>query len=208
MTIAWDSQSVIAFLIEIEAPAKPWGTKAGGTNAKLTQALGQLREWKAWFKEPENVLQFTKLYGIDQRTMETRQFEQRYGLVYGRRTEIEANRKLAKERSLLAHADEVLMTYDRLEPDPRMARYPTVKPRRSTQDTDFGAIHVPPTLRLGPYFADQFAQFSGMRDAIQNNPLISQERKAFLLKRLDYWNQWSRTAPVIDGRHVETFYDE
>ncbi|MET0795404.1 MAG: Shedu anti-phage system protein SduA domain-containing protein [Polyangiaceae bacterium] len=74
MTITWDSDAVIATLIEIEAPAKPWATQKGFQSAKLTQALDQLREWKAWFCEPENMIQFTKLYRIDQRTLETHQF--------------------------------------------------------------------------------------------------------------------------------------
>src|SRR5262245_45636995 len=35
-------------LVELEAPDKRWFTKSGEQTAHLTQALGQIADWKAW----------------------------------------------------------------------------------------------------------------------------------------------------------------
>ncbi len=195
MLMTYDSEAVVVLLVEIEAPAKAWSTRAGTSTAKLTQARGQLLQWKAWFREPENVIQFCKLYGIDQRTLETRQLLCRYVLIYGRRAEVESKPAFAKTRADLAAQDEVLMTYDRLTPSARLADLPMLRLNRSEVDTKIEVVSVPPTLRLGPNTAREFASWANLREAVRDNALITTERKQFLLDRLDYWDDWIRKLP-------------
>ena len=202
LTVVWDSDSVVVMLVEIEAPAKRWTTKSGTPSSALTQAIDQLHQWKAWFREPENVLQFQKLYRLDQVVLDKRQFEQRYALIYGRRSEATASPNFAKKRRLLAQPDEILMTYDRLRPSSRMGDSPTVRLDRSRQDHRLTVAHVPPTLRIGPYNADQLVQLAGLRDAIASNELISRERRAFLARRMDYWEDWAQQPLVLDDSRI------
>ncbi|WP_437478054.1 hypothetical protein WME75_29515 [Sorangium sp. So ce1014] len=153
-----------------------------------------------WFREPENIIQFTKLYGIDQRRLETRQFIQCYALIYGRENEARANSEFAKSRALLAHSDEILMTYDRLRPSERMDSPLTLRVDRSKPGGKFSVLHVPPTFLIGPYNADGLVDLAGLREAIFANALMSTERREFLATRLEYWMQWAQQTPVIkDG---------
>lgn len=195
MVMTYDSEAVVVLLVEIEAPAKTWSTKAGTSTAELTQARDQLLQWKAWFREPENVIQFCKLYRIDQRTLETRQLMPRYVLIYGRRAEVESKPAFAKKRADIAAHDEVLMTYDRLAPSPRLAELPMLRLNRSDVDTKIEVVSVPPTLHLCPQTAREFASWASLRDAVRDNALITTERKQFLLDRLDYWDEWIRKPP-------------
>lgn len=210
MWITYDSTAVVVLLIEIEAPAKRWATNAGTPRAELTQATDQLRGWKAWFREPENVLQFKKLYSIEQRIMDTRQLMVRYALVYGRRAEVEANAVFAKKRLDIEKHDEVFMTYDRLVPSERVDNYPTLRLDRSAANTVVEVVHVPPTITLGPQNARQFAKWTKLREAVRANTLISSERRDFLIRRLDYWDEWVRNPPDYKrtGLRVDTPYCE
>jgi hypothetical protein len=128
---------------------------------------------------------------------------QRYALVYGRRAEAEANPEFAKGRALLAQHDEDLMTYDRLVPSDRLAFAPTLRVDRSMPGRKFSVLHVPPTFVIGPYNADGLVELAGLREAIQANTLMSDQRKAFLAARIDYWFQWARQTPVIPDRLSE-----
>lgn len=209
MTIMWDSEAVIAWLIEIEAPGKPWATASGQEHHKLKQAINQLIDWKTWFSEPENRIQFCKLYRINERILETRQFLQRYVLIYGRASEAEANPVFAKKRAFLSHSDQVFMTYDRLRPNTRMHWSPTVKLDRK-QTAGLRVLHVPPTLQIGPYNADPLARLSGLVESVAANTLMTPERREFLLKRIPYWKEWLAKPLVIseNGFQTSQFYSE
>ena len=176
-----DSATVYAVLIEIEAPAKPWCTRAGTPSAMLTKAIDQLRDWKAWFSDPINILTFRKLYGVDEE-IDIRRFVQHYVLIYGRRKEANQMESFARKRHDLAGTDEFFMTYDRLEPNGG-ADF-TVKLDRSGPDTTLRVISVLPTLNLEKHRAIWLSTLPGAEEAIRSNPLIPDTRKEFLLERL------------------------
>lgn len=205
MLMSVDSGAVVVLLIEIEAPGKPWSTVAGTQSSKLVQARDQLAQWKTWFREPTNQLQFHDLYRLDSKLMRSRQLEVRYVLVYGRREELVSKPAFAKKRSEIAGEDEIIMTYDRLHPSRRISDIPTLKHNRKGAEDQFEVVSVPPTLWLGPDTAREYATWLNMRGAVESNRLISDERRSFLLRRLDYWDDWirrppSRSAPRISLR--------
>jgi hypothetical protein len=191
MWIAKDSSAITAHLIEIESPSKRWATDQAVATQKFMQALDQLREWKAWFAEPHNVLQFRSLYGISDEILTFRQFDQFYTLIIGRRDEATASKAFAKKRALMEAPDETHMTYDRLEPDRELWNIPTIKLDRSGADTQFRLMHVPASFSLGPSDAADISKWIGREDAIRRNPLLSEDRKEFIISRLAYWDKWA-----------------
>ncbi|HEU4557639.1 MAG TPA: Shedu anti-phage system protein SduA domain-containing protein, partial [Longimicrobium sp.] len=176
-----DSARIYAVLIEIEAPAKRWTTNNGTPHSDLIKALDQIRDWKTWFSEPRNVLAFRDLYKIDPEWLDTRTLVQHFVLIYGRRDEATAIESFAKKRGTYAHPDEFLMTYDRLLPNGSV-QY-TVKLDRSGPDTKIRLVSVPPTFSLDRSNAERFTSFIGQEEAILNQPIISVERRDFLLRR-------------------------
>ncbi len=88
MWVRRDTAAIRPILIEIEAPAKPWFIGTGAPNAKLTQALDQLLEWKVWFADPGNQQLFRRAYVPPEYTH--RSLEPQYVLVYGRDREFRA----------------------------------------------------------------------------------------------------------------------
>jgi Domain of unknown function (DUF4263) len=179
MWIVRDSGRVMAVLVEIERPKKRWFTTNGQETAELTQATGQIAQWKAWFNQPDNVNQFRRLYRIPDRYDEGRAFKQFYLLVYGRQREILERPELNRQRDSLLAADIERMTYDRLQPDPGAEYCLCVKIRRGALE----AITVPPTLRLGPGIAQDLRPVRRKAEATMASPYISAERKAFLVER-------------------------
>lgn len=176
-----DSGTVYAVLVEIEAPGKPWCTSRGSPSALLTQAIDQLRDWKAWFSKPTNVLAFQELYGISNEIGD-RRFVQHYVLIYGRREEANRLRSFIAKRHDLASTDEFFMTYDRLRP--AGSAEITVKLDRSGPDTRLRVVSLPPTFKLDRDDARWFTSLIGCEEAIRSIPFVSEPRKAALLERL------------------------
>lgn len=189
MWITIDSVSVIVVLIEIEAPSKCWFNQNGSFNSRLYRAVEQVRDWKSFFQIPENVMQFKRMYKLNK--FSNYNFEQRYILIYGRREEAELYQNSSMNRKSLQKDDEIFMTYDRLYPDRNLNNCPTVKIDRSDSNINLRVCHVPPTFTLGPGYAEDFSLLKNREDAINENTLISEERKIFLIKRLKYWDSWA-----------------
>ena len=189
MFIASDSSAVYAVLIEIEAPGKSWSTKKGKQTEKLTQAIDQIKDWKAWFAEPLNTEQFKSYYHIPNEILNHRSFFQRYIVIYGRREEAMHNGAFSKKRALLQGNDEIFMTYDRLTPQKDLSNYLCVNIRAD----GYHAISVPPTLRLNPFDAPNWAIIQDKSRAVLKNKFITKKRKDFLIKRWEYWDEWGKS---------------
>lgn len=185
--IGRNSAAVFPILIEIEAPGKAWFTASGSASAQLTQALGQIHEWKAWFADHHNVASFLKYYDVE---THGRPLLPRYILVHGRRSEFDANKALVAKRAAMETPDIVLMTYDRLAPDRNADDVMTVKLKAD----GYHAIFAPPTLELGPNVAEGLARIVGKQDAVLVSPYFTDERRTFMLERLAYWDNWVRTS--------------
>ena len=70
--------------------------------------------------------------------------------------------------------------------------YPRPTAKHRALEHYYEVKFVPPTLQLGPNSSERLIRIKGFSKAINNNKEISPERKAFLLKRLDYWKSWER----------------
>jgi hypothetical protein len=190
MWITKDSGRVLAVLIEIEKPSKLWFTTKGQETADLTQATGQLAQWKAWFKQSDNVNQFMRLYRIPDiywSAIFDLSFEQQYMLVYGRRSELKRKPEANRQRRNMLPPDVERMTYDRLAPHPWLRDCICVR----LKGERFEAMSIPPTFRIGPNNAKDLAGMAGKSEATLASPYLSDERKQFLIERYTYWDQWA-----------------
>jgi hypothetical protein len=190
-------------LIEIENPSKRIFNSKGVPRAEFTQARHQLAEWRTWFSRPENVQQFTHSYGIPDYMTSGRQMKLHMILVYGRRSEFENSPELSAQRaSLLGGDDQELMSFDRLQPDRELAEAITIRAKGSGK---YDAISVPPLFILRPGLADRLLSIDGIESAISKTPLISEERRKFLISRVPYWREWARNGPrgIINSADIE-----
>jgi hypothetical protein len=199
--IARDTAGVRPVLIEIEKPGKKWlSGRRKAQSADLSEALAQLREWREWMNVPGNQQTFMDAYAIPPEWRRMRRFEPIYMLIYGRRAEdpdgIARIREDARDR-------DVLLTYDHLEgPYTRHKNYISATNNGSGQYT---ALEMPGCATLGPdnHIAAHWQLIDGHREMVERNPWITDERKAFLLKRIEEWDQWARDAPEAERKAGE-----
>lgn len=190
MWIANHSGAWYPTLIEIETPRKRIFTKHGIPTAQFSEARNQLAQWRTWFGSPTNVQLFLDSYGIPLQLRQSRQMVLHMILIYGRRAEFEEVPSLSLHRaSLLPGHDEELISFDRLAMDPDLKPALTVK---ATSPGEFECISVPPVFETGPVLADRLARIGGFEQALRQTP-VSDERRAFLLRRIDYWRNWARS---------------
>lgn len=188
MWLATNSMFFEPVLIEIEKPTKRWFTSKGTPSAYLTQAQNQLAQWRAWFAEPTNVAVFYESFDIPP-ILRQRKLNVSYVLIYGRRREYQNDHSLAKIRAEWARRDEYLMSFDRLDPNPKARHLYTVRRRTHA----YKAIAFPPTYVLGPGFADRYLTVQGKGRALQASEWMSRSRKRFIRNRFVYWKKWAAT---------------
>lgn len=183
--MASDSVFLNPVFIEIEAPRKRWVTASGQQHHELTQALNQLAEWSEWLDHPLNRQLFLESFRIPPMLRE-RKWQPVFVLIYGSRNEDPAG--VARLRSRLTTQTQHVIPYEHLEPDPECDDYPCVR----LGHDGYEAISVSPTMRLGPGSAEDWTRITQKEQAVAQNPWLSQERRAFLLERMPYWDTWGR----------------
>lgn len=188
MWIASDSGSVYVVMIEIEHPKKPWATRSGQPSSTFTQAQNQLKDWQNWFADPLNEERFKKDYQIPSNYLHSHSFEQVYLLIYGRRSDPSLTNAVNKKRRLLQNSNEIFMTYDRLKPTRELEDCLTV----NIDGAGYKALHVQPTMRLGPWNAEDRSLIGAKHGAVDRNIYLSKERKQFLNSRWQYWDDWAK----------------
>jgi hypothetical protein len=190
MWLATATDTVYPVLVEIETPAKRWFTKAGQPDAKWTQARNQLIEWKQWLSDPDNKSVFLKSYRIPS-YYHRHYIEPQFLLIYGRRFEFEERPELRGKRALQKNQNEFHVTFDRLEPDRNALSFLTIK----KTGNGYTAITIPPTVLLGPHLAHHWQSIRGKEDAALKEDRMTNERRQFLAKRFEYWDDWARQNP-------------
>ncbi|MYC34260.1 MAG: DUF4263 domain-containing protein [Chloroflexi bacterium] len=202
MWVSTHSGAWFPTLIEIEKPGKKIFKQDGTPSAEFNHARNQLNQWRSWFKDPTNQLQFIRSYGIPD-YMLARTMQPHMILIYGRRSEFENDDRLTQQRgTLLSGADEELMSFDALQVDEFLTQAFTVK---GTGRGRYRAVTVPPVFSTGPNRAERLLYIDGVSDAIDNNPHISEDRKTFLKTRITYWKGWASASKsrVISHRDDE-----
>jgi hypothetical protein len=187
MYIATDSDSTYAVFVEIESPCKPWFTKEGQPQAKLTQAINQLRQWKHWFEQPGNEIKFRREYAVPGDAINNpKRFQQRYYLIYGTRKNLQES-GYADHRSHHQQPDEHFFSYDHLTPQIEHRDTITVK----VDKKGYRALSIPPTLRLGPVMARFHSTIRDKEKRATSHPMMDPARGSFLQKRWPYWDAWA-----------------
>ena len=190
MWIATHSGAWFPTLIEIEKPGKKIFNRDGTPSADFTRARNQLNQWRSWFNDPSNQLQFLDQYGIPD-YFRRRKMQLHMILIYGRRFEFEHQPQLISQRGhMLSGTDEELMSFDRLKADPSITEAITVK---AVGHGNYQAVSVPPVFSTGPMLAERLLSIDGIEEAIDKNQYISEERKAFLKRRIPHWKAWQST---------------
>ena len=187
MWITSDSVTLAPVLIEIEAPGKPWFTKAGQQTHKLTQALSQLLDWRLWFEDSYHREAFLDFYHLDG-MLRQRLFRPEFILIYGRRADAHKTEAHARKRGLLQTDTQAVVSYDRLFPSEAGSEYMCV----AIDANGYKALAVPPTITLSPLWAKERALVAGKVEAVQANVYIPELRKAFLKDRMPYWDEWAQ----------------
>jgi len=191
MWLSKNSDTIEPVLIEIEDPNKQWWTDSGQQTAQLTQALDQIIEWRMWFRDLVNQSKFKEMYGL---ASDNRQFKPSFLLIYGRRHEANINSNQILKRTELAKEDVDIITFDRLHPIHKARELLCLSVKFDNKCRFLTAISVPATFTLGPSFAEDRAIVIGLDNAINSNKDISKPRKEFLIRRLSYWNKWSKSS--------------
>ena len=190
MWLATHSQTWYPTLVAIARPDKPLFTKKGSPTAEFTQARHQLAQWDSWLNTAENLQKFAVDCGIPDIYTRYKTLQPHFVLICGRRREVEDRPDLSKELSgLLPGPDEELVSYDLLSPDVELSQAITVK---ATAPGQYEALHVLPTLTLGPRLADRLLSVTAMEDAIAGCWQMPPERREFLVSRLEYWREWAQ----------------
>jgi hypothetical protein len=189
MWIAINSSEISPILIEIEALDKPWFTKEGHQRAEFTQAENQLDQWRVWFSEPRNILNFQKLYLQRLPIKQDMNIIPHYVLIYGRRKDVEPYHNL---RSVHRKSDETQMTYDRLSFSEDQSNYVTVK----MKNENIYIISFPPNCMIGSGVIPHWKYFKNLPQYFSEAPGISQKRKDFLVERFNYCKEWDDSPGV------------
>ena len=187
MWLAYNSDTWIPVLIEIERPSRKVFRKDGVPNAGFTQARDQLVQWRTWFNEPANQSKFQSDYALPQ--FPRRAMRLQMILIYGRRRELEEGSSLRVKRANLSIENDVaLMSFDRLVPNRHLGNVVTVRAKGLGR---YRALAVPPTMTLGTFSAERLLYIDQLEQAIDNSEGWSAERRSFVKSRLPYWRNWA-----------------
>lgn len=182
--ISRDSSFLNPLFIELEAPHKRWLTDDGKQHHQLTYAIDQMREWRDWFNNPTHRQLFLDYYEVPSLFRE-REWHPIYVLVYGRRAEDPA--RVGKLRAHLRTYDQYVIPYEHIKADRDSRFFLCV---RNTAHR-YEPVTVPANIELEPDLARDWVIVHGKAEAAAANPWISDERKAFLAERFDYWDSWA-----------------
>ena len=186
MWLAGNSLSFCPVFIEIEKPTKDQFRKDNIPNAKFTQALDQITEWKAILSKNENIQKLYNDFSIP-KVIQEKDFTPQYVLIYGRREEFSSDSFLRSKRNSMQNSDTKIMSFDRLRPDRNVFNMVTVKVRNGKYEV----ISIPPTFVYQPCRAICLSKLTCFTERIDYIENISPERKAFLKKRFPYWLKYA-----------------
>ena len=192
MWMAKDSLAFCPVLIEIEKPSKlEYRSDSDNVRAHFTQAYNQIIQWKTILDTVEGRLNFYDRFKIPEK-FRNLAFRPQYLLVYGRRSEYEANRWLTGIRAEYQKSDIAIMSFDRLiEPDRNATDCVTCK----LYNGEYYVTNIPPTFTFRPATIDAidgYTEYNGFIKAVDNMEYTSQERKEFLKERFVYWkDNWT-----------------
>ena len=182
MWLANDSLSFCPVLIEIETPSKEQFRKDEINRFEFTQAYNQIIEWKSILSTISGQESFYERFSIDENNRK-KVFKPQYILVYGRRSEYENDEWLRNKRALFQTDDISIMSFDRLHASRDVYDLVTCK----VSNGQYNVQYIPPTFVYRPVTSHVLQKWIGFASALSRIPDISEERRAFLQNRFEYW---------------------
>jgi hypothetical protein len=170
--------------VEIEAPGKRWIADGDRPSADLTQALNQFRQWEEWLDVAANRVVFYDTYQVPPLWRVLRKWKPLYVLIYGR--ESEDSMEIPKLRAA-ARENQLLLTWDHLEPDWQAQHFLTAQYRRGALRAKF----IPPTIKFVPSTPDQWNLVVDRDDAVAASKGITTDRRNVLNEQIRLGNEWS-----------------
>jgi hypothetical protein len=132
--------------------------------------------------QPGNAAKFAERYHI------SRPVVVKYCLIYGRRAEVMKNTR-GTIRNLAIRDDALkIMSFDRLHPTEAARDALCIKLVRHK----FVAVSAPATLRLQSNLPQMWRGVNQKEEAVARSPHFSDERRAYLIERIRYWDQQVR----------------
>lgn len=194
MWIARDSLSLCPVIIEIEKPSKAEFRKQSDVGLQLfNQALGQIIHWKALLSTDSGKQYFYDNFGIPDEWRKLK-FTPQYLLVYGRRQEYAGNEALSRIRKEYENSDIRIASFDRLAiPDKNVLDCFTCKVKQGK----YIVQHIPPTFVFKPNtiaYINGYEGIQGFEEAVKRMEYTSEDRKAFLLSRFEYWKEYGKNG--------------
>jgi hypothetical protein len=177
--LAKDSLTFNPILIEIEAPNKKVFTKSGEVTAEFTQARSQILEWKSILQQPQNIIKFYDEFDLPL-SLRKLTFKPYYLLIYGRRHEFESSTTLTHKRSNIMGPDEILMSYDRLDTNPKGIHAITSTLRNGM----YIPKYISPITMVSDAFRELYEAYPDLDSAVENSMYISKSRKQFIKTRI------------------------
>lgn len=190
MWLAKDSLCFCPVLIEIERPSKEEFRKDEYARSGFTQAVGQIKQWKAILNSTNGREQFYERYSIPQ-NLRALKFTPQYLLVFGRRSEYEEDKWLTRLRAEEESSDTKIFSFDRLM-EPSRDIYDTVTCKVS--DGNYHVISIPPTFVYRPGLSNNYDKLINFKQAVTKMIYTSDGRKQFLLNRYSYWVGFGESA--------------
>jgi hypothetical protein len=189
MWLAADSATLYPVLIEIETPSKKWFNSRGVPTQQFTQAVSQLREWRAWFNKRNNQAVFMQQFDIPE-DFDRGRFRPQFVLIFGRRAEFDERPYLRALRAAHEQPEEAFVTFDRLKPQRSQDEFICIRRRPQWYE----CVAVPAPLRMNPSVAMQWVDVRGLPQAIRRCEWMTPERRAFLADRIPYWQNWAKRS--------------
>jgi hypothetical protein len=190
MWISKNSSYVQPVFIEIESPIKKYFGAGTVFSANFNQALSQLEDWKVWISDPTNQIKFRDFYGLNDEPYKRLSFFPAFVLIYGRRKELYEKPIGNKRRHEKEKDDLFIMSYDRLHPRVDWDQFACLKVKEKNGASVISVVSVPETFTLSSTLADVRSNYLDLDKAISNNENIPPQRRDFLIRRLEYWNNW------------------
>lgn len=184
LLIEEDSEAFKPVFVEIEAPAKAWGTDAGDVRAELTHAYGQLLDWQTWLTDTAQARSFRDHFELH--PFDRSGFEPKFRLVYGREQDVKSDPRLRAKRKALRTRDRDVMTYDRLQPQWRFRNYVTIRRRSGAprpNEPNFDLVGIPACFRFNSNAGELCMRVRLDEDVVRTAPFMSTVRSEEIIER-------------------------
>lgn len=206
MWITKSSGLITPILIEIEKPSKKWFRRDGRPTSNFSEAHDQLNDWRAWFAKSTNQEIFRRTFSPVAPKLMTLPLVPQYLLIYGRSSEFEIGgphqdpHTLLRKRDSQRTPDESFRSFDSLSPAYNLSEAITAK--LTPKGIRMHAFS--PTFGTYADLSNGGLSLGGPSKALQRTVMMSDDRKAYLANRWDYWMTVARTRVKHPDRTYST----